>query len=48
MSFLHKFSKWNKLDTKNERANPTNMNFSTVNCKIEKKKGYVDIHLFYE
>ena len=47
MSFLDNFSQWNKLDTKNQRAKHTKMNFPTVNCKI-RKKGYVDIHLFYQ
>ena len=46
MSFLDKFSQWNKLDTKNQIAKHTKMNFPTVNRKI-RKKGYVDIHLFY-
>ena len=47
MSFLDNFSQWNKLDTKNQRAKHTNMNFATVNRKI-REKGYVDIHLFYQ
>ena len=34
MSFLDNFSQWSKLDTKNQRANPTKMNFPTVNRKI--------------
>ena len=47
MSFLDKFSQWNKLDTKIQGAKHTNMNFLTVDWKI-RKKGYVDIHLFYQ
>ena len=47
MSFLDKFSQWNKLGTKTQRAKHTKMNFPTVNSKI-RKKGYVDIHLFYK
>ena len=47
MSFLDNFSQWNKLDTKNQRAKHTKINFPTVNRKI-RKKGYVDIHLFYQ
>ena len=47
MSFLDNFSQWNKLDTKNQRAKHAKMNFPTVNRKI-RKKGYVDIHLFYQ
>ena len=38
MSFLDNFSQWSKLDTKNQRANPTKMNFPTVNRKIRTKK----------
>ena len=34
MSFLDNFSQWSKLDTKNQRTNPTKMNFPTVNRKI--------------
>ena len=34
MSFLDKFSQWNKLDTKNQTENPNEMEFPTVNCKI--------------
>ena len=47
MSFLDKFSQWNKLDTKIQGAKHTKMNFLTVDCKI-RKKGYVDIQLFYQ
>ena len=47
MSFLHSFSQWNKLGTKNRRAKHTNMNFPTVNRKV-RKKCYVHIHLFYQ
>ena len=47
MSFLDNFSQWNQLDTKNQRAKHTKMNFATVNRKI-REKGYVDIHLFYQ
>ena len=47
MSFLDNFSQWNKLDTKNQRAKHTKMNFRTVYFKI-RKKGYVDIHLSYQ
>ena len=47
MSFLDNFSQWNKLDTKNQIAKHTKINFPTVNSNI-RKKGYVDIHLFYQ
>ena len=47
MSFLDNFSQWSKLDPKNQRADPTKMIFPTVNRKI-RKKGNVDIHLFYQ
>ena len=47
MLFLDNFSQWSKLDTKNQRANHTKMNFPTVNRKT-RKKGHVDIHLFYQ
>ena len=46
MSFLDNLGQWSKSDTKKQRANPTKTNFPTVNRKIRKKKGYVDIHLF--
>ena len=36
MSFLYNFSHWSKLVTKNQSANPTEMNFSTVNHQIKK------------
>ena len=45
MSFLDKFSQWNKLDTKNQRENSTGMKFPMVNCKVRKKKDHLDIHL---
>ena len=49
MSFLNNFSQWSKLVTKNQRANPTKLNFPTVNHKIRKKKDpAADIHLFYQ
>ena len=38
MSFLDNISLLNKLDTKNQRANPNEMKFLTVNHKIRKKK----------
>ena len=38
MSFLDKFSQWNKLYTKNQRSNLTDMKFLTVNRKIRKKR----------
>ena len=47
MSFLDNFSPWSKLDTKNQRENPTKINFATVNRKI-KRKGQADIYLFYQ
>ena len=47
MSFLDNFSRWSKLDTKNQRENPTKINFATVNRKI-KRKGQADIYLFYQ
>ena len=47
MSFLDNFSQWNKLDTKNQIAKQTQMNFPAVNSKI-RKKGFVDIHLFFQ
>ena len=46
MLCLDNFSRQNKLDKKMQRANSTEMNFTTANCKI-RKKDYVDIHLFY-
>ena len=47
MSFLDNFSEGNHLDTKNQIAKHAKMNFPTVNRKM-RKKGYVDIHLFYQ
>ena len=47
MSFLDNFSRWSKVDTKNQRENPTKINFATVNRKI-KRKGQADIYLFYQ
>ena len=47
MSLLDNFSQRNKLDTKNQGVKHTKINFPTVNCKI-RKKGNVDIHLFYQ
>ena len=38
MSFVDNFSQWNKLDGKNQRANPTEMKFATVHCKIRQKR----------
>ena len=38
MSFLDKFSQWNKLDTKNQRVNPTHLNFTTANTKMRKTR----------
>ena len=43
MPFLDNFSQWKKLDTKNQRVNPTEIKFQTVNCKIRKK---MTIHIF--
>ena len=43
MLCLDNFSRQNKLDTKMQRANSTEMNFTTANCKI-RKKDYVDIY----
>ena len=48
MSFLDNFCQWSKLDKKNQRANPVKSDFSTVDRKKRKKKGHVDIHLFYQ
>ena len=49
MSFLDNFGQWNKLDTKNQRSNPTKMKYPTITCKITKqKKDYLCIHLFYQ
>ena len=45
MSFHDNFSQSNKSDTKNQRANSTEMKFPMVNRKI-RKKGYSGIHLF--
>ena len=47
MSFLDNFSQWSKLDIKNPRGNPAKKDFPTVDRKI-RKKGHVDIHLFYQ
>ena len=38
MSFLDNFSQWKKLDTKNQRANPNEIKYLTVNHKITRKK----------
>ena len=38
MSFLYDFSQWNKLDTKNQRVNPTEMKVPKVNRKRRKKR----------
>ena len=46
MSFLDNFSKWRKLDKKNQRGNHTKMDFAMVNRKI-RKTDHGDIHLFY-
>ena len=35
---LENFSQWSKLDTTNQRENPTNVNFLTVNCKRRTKR----------
>ena len=45
MSFHDNFSQSNKSDTKNQRANSTEMKFPMVNRNI-RKKGYSGIHLF--
>ena len=34
MSFLDNFSQWNKFDTKNQRANPTELKFPIVNYEF--------------
>ena len=47
MYFLDNFNQWNKLDTKNQRANPIEMEFSTIIRKI-RKKNYFDLHCFYQ
>ena len=38
MSIPDNFSQWSKLDTKNQRASPTNIDFPMVNRKKKKKK----------
>ena len=38
MSFHDNFSQSNKLDTKNQRANSTEMKFPMVNRKVRKKR----------
>ena len=38
MSFFDKFSQWNKLDIKIQRANPTQLNFPTANSKMRKTR----------
>ena len=38
MSSVDDFSKCNKSDTKNQRENPTETKFATVNHKTRKKK----------
>lgn len=38
MSFVDSFSQWNKLDGKNQKANPTEMKYPTVNFKIREKR----------
>ena len=43
MSLLDNFNQWNKLDTKNQRVNRTEIKFPTVNNKIRKKK---TVHIF--
>ena len=48
MSFLDNVSQWNQLDTKNQRANPTEMKFPTVYQKIRKKRYYLDIYFISE
>ena len=47
ISFLDTFSQWNKLDTKNQRTNPTEMKFPTIDRKI-RKKDYLNINLLYQ
>ena len=47
MSFLDIFSQWDNLDRKNQRENPKDMIFPTVNCKTT-KKFCLDVHLYYE
>ena len=46
MSFLDNFSQWSKLDPKNQRVNPTKMNFPTVNHKKIKKAMQTFIYFF--
>ena len=47
MSFLDKFNQWNKLNTKNQRANRMEIKFPLVNRKI-REKDYSHVHLFYQ
>ena len=44
MSFFDNLSQWNKLDTKSQRANTTDMNFTMLTVKEDS----VDTHLFYQ
>ena len=38
LSFLNYFSQRNKLDAKNQKENPTEMEFPTVTRKVRKKR----------
>ena len=38
MSFFDNLSQWNKLDTKSQRENTTEMNFAMLTVKGETKK----------
>ena len=38
MSFFDNLGQWNKLDTKSQRANTTEMNFTMLTVKEETKK----------
>ena len=46
MSFHDNFSQSNKLDTKNQRANSTEMKFPMVNRKIRKKKA-IQVYIYF-
>ena len=45
MSFLDNLSQGNTLDTKNVRANPTEIKFPTVDCKRENKT--IEIFIYF-
>ena len=47
MLFFDNLGQWSKLDIKNQRENPIDMKFPTVNRKIM-KKDFLGTHLFYQ